>query len=249
MGARGTGEKVPGALQAREHGCKRARDFRWEAALANEDSFINEVSDEVRRERLYGYFRRYGWIAIAAILILVGGATFNEWRKATAQAEAEALGDAVLGALDSDDPAARVEALSTLSAEGAGSAILSMITAAENVEAGDRDAAITRIEAIAGNGTIDPLYRELAVLKLVQLRGDALPPADRRAQLEPLTAPGAPYRTLALELIALSHVDEGETEAALSVLNDILADGETPQGLRRRASQLIVALGGSLSAT
>lgn len=217
--------------------------------MANEDSFINEVSDEVRRERLYGYFRRYGWIAIAAVVVLVGGAAFNEWRKASARADAQALGDAVLGALEANDPAARAEALGTLTAEGPGAAILAMITAAENVEAGERDAAITRIEAIAGNGTIDPLYRELAVLKLVQLRGDALPPADRRAQLEPLTAPGAPYRPLALELVALSHIDEGETEAALAVLNDILADGETPQGLRRRASQLIVALGGSLSAT
>ncbi|MEO0654467.1 MAG: tetratricopeptide repeat protein [Pseudomonadota bacterium] len=217
--------------------------------MSNEDSFINEVSDEVRRERLYGYVRRYGWIAAVAIVIFVGGAAFNEWRKASARAEAQALGDAILTALENEEAGARSAALDTVTAEGTGAALLAMITAAEDIEAGDQDAAIARIEAIAGNGTIDALYRDLATLKLVQLRGESLAPADRRAQLEPLAAPGAPYRPLALELIALAHVDAGETDDALGVLNDILADGETPPGLRRRASQLIVALGGSIDAT
>ncbi|MEL6643938.1 MAG: tetratricopeptide repeat protein [Pseudomonadota bacterium] len=217
--------------------------------MANEDSFITEVSDEVRRERLFGYLRRYGWIAILAVIVLVGGAAFNEWRKAQARAQAEALGDGILQALEGDDAAARVEALGALEADGTGAAILSMIRSAQQAEAGDRAAAIAQVQAIAGNGTIDALYRDLAVLKLVQLQGEDVSPADRRARLEPLTARGAPYRPLALELIALSHVDDGDTEAALAVLNDILADGETPQGLRRRASQLIVALGGTLSAT
>ena len=45
------------------------------------DSFIQEVSDEVRRDRLFGLFRRYGWVAACLILFLVGGAGINEWRK------------------------------------------------------------------------------------------------------------------------------------------------------------------------
>lgn len=217
--------------------------------MANEDSFINEVSEEVRRERLFGYMRRYGWIAVLAIVVLVGGAAANEWRKASARAQAEALGDGILQALEGTDAAARAEALGALEVEGTGAAVLSMIRAAQEAEAGDRDAAVAQVAAIADDPAIDGLYRDLAVLKLVQLQSADLAPADRRARLEPLTAPGAPYRPLALELIALAHVDEGETEAALTVLNDILADGETPQGLRRRASQMIVALGGTLGAT
>lgn len=217
--------------------------------MANEDSFINEVSEEVRRERLFGYMRRYGWIAVLAIVVLVGGAAANEWRKASARAQAEALGDGILQALEGTDAAARAEALGALEVEGTGAAVISMIRAAQEAEAGDRDAAVAQVAAIADDPAIDGLYRDLAVLKLVQLQSADLAPADRRARLEPLTAPGAPYRPLALELIALAHVDEGETDAALTVLNDILADGETPQGLRRRASQMIVALGGTLGAT
>ncbi len=49
--------------------------------MSDTDSFIDEVSEEVRRDRLYATFRRYGWIAILAVLLLVAGATWNEWRK------------------------------------------------------------------------------------------------------------------------------------------------------------------------
>ena len=67
--------------------------------VANQDSFIDEVNEDLRRDRLYGAFRRYGWIGIAAVLIAVGGASWNEWQKAQARAEAEAR----LKALDGID--------------------------------------------------------------------------------------------------------------------------------------------------
>ena len=84
--------------------------------MSNTESFIEEVNEEVRRDRLYGLLRRYGWIAVLAILLIVGGAAFSEYRKAQARAEAEALGDAMLAALTVDDSAGRAEALAGISA-------------------------------------------------------------------------------------------------------------------------------------
>ncbi len=47
--------------------------------MANQnDSFFNEVTDELRRDKLFGLFRRYGWIAILVILGIVGGAIWRE---------------------------------------------------------------------------------------------------------------------------------------------------------------------------
>ena len=43
--------------------------------MANQnDSFIDEVTEDLRRDRLFGVFRRYGWIAIALIVLVVAGA-------------------------------------------------------------------------------------------------------------------------------------------------------------------------------
>lgn len=215
--------------------------------MANEDSFINEVAEEVRRERLYGYVRRYGWIAITAVVLLVGGAAFNEYRKAQAEAEAQARGDAILTALSLDDADARATALASLTAEGDTGAVLSLLAAAESSDGADRDAALARLEALASSSDLGPAYRDLAALKFVMLSGEDMPAAERIDRLAPLTPAGAPYRPLALEQTALAHVANGNTEGALEILEALRNDGEASQGLRRRASQLIVVLGGAPS--
>ena len=61
--------------------------------MSETDSFIEEVTEEVRRDRLYGLLKRWGWAGILFVLIVVGGAAWNEWSKAQARAAAEALGD------------------------------------------------------------------------------------------------------------------------------------------------------------
>jgi len=48
---------------------------------------------------------------------------------------------------------------------------------------------------------------------------------------------------LAEEQLALVEVEMGQTEAALDRLQSLLQDQETTAGLRRRASDVIVALG------
>ncbi len=217
--------------------------------MASEDSFIDEVTEEVRRERLYGYVRKYGWIAVLLVIVLVGGAAFNEWRKAQARAAAEARGDAVLAALEANSAAARATDLSGISAEGDALALLAMLAAAQaEDDANSRAAALDRLDALAAEPTIAPVYRDLASLKAVTLRGDSLGPAERIERLTPLTLPGAPYRPLALEALAHAEVAAGNAGEALTILTELLSDAEITQGLRQRASQLIVALGGELEA-
>ena len=71
--------------------------------MSETDSFIEEVTEEVRRDRLFGLMRRYGWIAVLAVLLIVGGAAYREYSRAAEQAAARALGDALLAALDNED--------------------------------------------------------------------------------------------------------------------------------------------------
>jgi hypothetical protein len=52
--------------------------------------------------------RRYGWIAVLVVLALVGGAAWNEWRKARDAAQAQGLGDAMIAALEANESDARV---------------------------------------------------------------------------------------------------------------------------------------------
>ena len=45
------------------------------------DSFIKEVSEEVRRDKLFKYLKKYSWIGIIAIIIIVCIVAYNEWKK------------------------------------------------------------------------------------------------------------------------------------------------------------------------
>lgn len=213
--------------------------------MSNTDSFIDEVTEEVRRERLFVMIRRYGWIAVLAVVLIVGGAAWNEWRQARNAAEAQAFGDAILAALDEDSPEARRAALLAVPAEGAQVAVVAML-AAEGAEG--NDPATEQLQAIVADETLPQLYRDLASLKVVMLTQKTLPLERVTALLEPLQAPGRPFRLLAIEQLALAEVAAGERDAALERLLGILEDGDATPDLRRRVSQLIVALGGSLDA-
>ncbi|MEN9011301.1 MAG: tetratricopeptide repeat protein [Yoonia sp.] len=214
--------------------------------MSDTDSFINEVSEEVRRDALYGYLRKYGWIAVVVVLGLVGGAAYNEYSKSQARATSQAAGDALLDALNSDnDSAARAAALATVEVEGSAVAVSALLTAASHQEAGDTAAAAAALGALATNMDVPEIYRELGALKAAMLPSDD---ADARmAALDALAQPGAPFYLLALEQIALMQVAAGETDTALATLERIAEDAGVTRGLRERAQTLIVALGGEIT--
>ncbi len=213
--------------------------------MSTPDSFIAEVTEEVRRDRLFALFRRYGWIAGLVIVLVVGGAAWNEWRKARDRAAAEAFGDALLGALAADGRGARAAALARIEATGGRGAVLGLIAAAEAVGEQDRAAAMAGLARIAADPAVPESYRQLATLKRVLLAGAEMPAPDREQALAPLLQPGAAFRPLALEQVALLRIEAGETAAATAILTDLLNEADVTTAMRRRVNQLLVALGAS----
>lgn len=212
--------------------------------MSNTDSFIEEVTEEVRRDQFNGYLKRYGWIAIVVVVGIVGTAAFIEWRKAQATAAAQAVGDSVLSALENQEAEARFASLRSIAPEGAETAALvSLLTAREAEAVGNIDAALAALETVATNGSLPLEYAQLAALKSLMLQHETLSAEDRRLGYEALANPGAPYRMLAQEQLALISVELGEVELAVAQLEAIRLDAETSEGLRARATQLIVSLG------
>ncbi len=217
--------------------------------MSNTDSFIDEVTQEVRRDRLFAGLRKYGWIAILVVVLIVGGAAWREYQKARDRAASQALGDAIAAALEQDAPEDRVAALETIDApQPGGQAIVAMLIAAEQVGADREAAAVQTLEEVANANEVPLIYRQIASFKALIRSDGALSVDERRAGFEALNSAGSGLRLLAAEQLALLDIETGDTDAALARLRDILADGEVTAGLRRRASQLIVALGGDLDA-
>lgn len=212
--------------------------------MSNPDSFIDEVTDEVRRDRLFAAFRKYGWIGVVLVVLIVGGAAFNEWQKSRAEARAEAFGDAVLDAQDLGAPQDRAASIAAAPADGGQLAIQKLLLAAD--PDGDKAGTIAALVALVADASQPQVYRDLATLRLVLVSGAEMPLAERRTALEGIAASGRAFRLLAQEQLAYLMVEDGQAEAAITALTGLFQDQAAPAGLRSRVAQMIVALGGTV---
>lgn len=213
--------------------------------MSDTDSFIDEVNEEVRRDRFYFMLKRYGWIAVLAVILLVGGAAWNEYQKAQARAEAETLGDAMFAALSAEDTAARAAAFEKIEATNPrAGAMLGLLTAAEQAQAGETAAAVATLNGIGLDADVPAIYREIAQFKAITLQGSDMPANERRLALENLAQPGSSLRLLAQEQLAMIDIEEDAPEAAIERYQGILNDADVTSDLQQRALQVIVALGG-----
>mgnify|MGYP006076086961 CR=1 FL=1 len=214
------------------------------AVMSNTDSFIEEVTDEVRRDKLYAALRKYGWIGILAVAAIVGGAAYSEYNKAQARAQAEATGDSMLAALQLDESAERAAALALVEVNNPSvSAIVSLMTAAEQSSAGETVSANETLQSVANAQDLPLIYRQIASFKALGLSAAELPVEERRAGYEALSQPGNPLRLLVTEQLGLIDIEAGDTAAALVVFQGIIDDSEATADLQQRSVQLMIALG------
>lgn len=211
--------------------------------MANQnDSFFNEVTDELRRDKLFGLFRRYGWIAILVILGIVGGAIWREWSLSRERQEARAWGDAILAAQASGDPAA----LTKVDPEGSDGrkALGTLLAAGEWAESGGTDAAVEALRTLAGDSESDGVLKELAQLKLVMLTGSSMDAAEKDQILTHLSRAGAPFELLALEQKAIALLEADREEDAITLIRQIQQKEGLSEALRQRLSEMMIVLTG-----
>ena len=210
--------------------------------MSNNESFIQEVSEEVRRDRLYRILKKWGWIGIAVIVALVGGASFNEWNKDSKMNSARNLGDRVLSAVSNKDPIDLKEIeTSNISQDIFIKNLLSAILLSDN----KLDASKKALEEIRDLPSITKTYRELNAFKLglLVLKEGNLTSDERFSVFEGLVEPGSPFRLLAKEQQALILIEQGKLELAIKALTEISVDSETTASLKRRVTQLRISLG------
>jgi len=215
--------------------------------VADSDSFVQEVTEEVRRDAMYAAWRKYGPFLVGAIALVIFGTAAHSWWKNSQQDAVRAAGGAFIEAQSVEDSADAAEAFLTLSKEGEGdyAALAGLRAGAAFGASGDVDRAVEQYEAVAAMPGIDERLSDLAKLRTVMIRSDIMEPAEMLEALEPLSATGEPWRIPALEFLAAAHVRAGDESSAIEALTSLVEDEAATPAVQARAREMIAAFGGT----
>ena len=212
--------------------------------MSDTDSFLQEVSEELRRDRLYRNMRKYGWIAILVVIVIVGAATYREYLKSQVKTEAELFGTSIIDALNEKNAADRISKLQKINAPGENAkAVVAMLLSAESIGNETASLEMSNSSDAIEVSSIDAHYRDLLNFKILLKSSEIMNLDERMKAFKALSKPGNPFRLLAEEQMALIELELGNTDIAIEKISQILLDAELTAGLRSRATQIMMALG------
>jgi len=203
---------------------------------------FDEVDEEVRRDQLKKLWDRYSlYIVALAILIIAGVGGWRGYQYLEAKKAAEA-GDAFNKAVELSDQNKHAEAetaFTDLAAKApSGYRMLARFRAAAETANRDPQAAAKLFDDLAADRSVGAEQQELARIRAAGLMLDTASYKDMVQRLEPSTGPGATFRHVARELLALSAWRANDVAATRQWLDMIALDGETPPSMRSRAEAL-----------
>ncbi|MCB2055385.1 MAG: tetratricopeptide repeat protein [Geminicoccaceae bacterium] len=217
------------------------------------DEFIREVDEELQREKLAVLWKQYGRYVIGVLAIVIGVTIaivgWQSWTARSLQAQGAVMAEAerAFAAGDFDEAAATYAALAS-EADGGAAAVAELRRAEALLQKGDRAGAIAALDELA-RADVDPLLADLGRLQALALQIDEGDPSTLSSELEPLTAADNAWRHTARELQVAVALRAGESARARDLLQALVDDATTPPGIRRRAEELLGALGGKVGET
>ena len=218
------------------------------------ESFVREVDENLRRDQMAARAKRFGGVAIAAVvLFLAAVAGFLYWQdrqRKAAEAATEQLTLTLqdVGANRMAAAPAQLDALRQADSEGV-RATAGLSRAALALQQGNRKLATTIYAELAADEDLAKPFRDLALVRGTALEYDALKPDAVIARLQPLAEPGQPFFGSAGEMVGMALIAKGQKPAAAQLFAKIAADGAVPESLRTRAVQVAGSLGFDASAS
>lgn len=218
------------------------------------DNFIQELEEDLRRDRYLALWRKYGRIAVAlalvAIIAVALGVIWREYRANERQKDSLAY-NAALALIDPNAPASpaaaesAIASLHAISQNGSDAyAALARLHEAGLLNKADKAGeAIAIYDALAGDSGVDSLFRDLARLLRVLATLDKDDPQQLTARLAPLTETRNPWRYSALELTALLARRAGDAAKARDLYATLADDPTAPRQMRARAAEMLAVLG------
>lgn len=210
----------------------------------SDDSFIREVDEELRQDQAKALWKRFGPYLIGAavaVVVATAGWRFYEY---TVESRASASGDRFLAALEliregKTDEAQ--QALQSLEQDSYGSypVLARMREATLKAEAGDVAGAVVAFDAVAADGSVPTVVRDMARLRAGLLLIDNGSYDDVAERVEVLASDTNSLRFSAREALGLAAWKAGDAANAKTLFEQIAGDTAAPRALAQRARTML----------
>ena len=208
--------------------------------MANDESVLREVDQDLEEERQWARFRKYGPAAIAGAILLVAGVAgwqiFNAQRDAAAKEQSLELRNAL--ELMADNPVSGREDLAVIAeTSNTGVGILAQFhRAASFARNGERLSAIEAYRDIYNKSASPKRLKTLA-----RLRAAYLSIADGRdavfSDLGDLEQSPDTFGYYAKEISGIAAIQEKDFETAIAIFEGLANDIAAPEAISQRAKE------------
>lgn len=203
---------------------------------------FGEVDEELRREQFKKLWDRYGKLIIAAAVLLVAAVAGYRIYESMEAKKAAAASSAFEAAAALDTAGKRDEAeaaFAKIAAESTGGyRMLAKLRDAAEIAALDPKKGMAAFAAAADDSSLGPTTRDYAALRAGLIAVDNASYDEVKTRLEPLTAATRPFRHSARGALALAAWKAKDMTAMRRWVDMILADAESPSGVRGQAEML-----------
>ncbi len=212
------------------------------------DTFLREVDEELRRERVGSFVTQYGkWIigGIIALLAIIGGWIWWQHRQTVAAGE---LSEKLIQAqeqIERNNAAAAAPTIDELAASGTDGYRLAALFLRANAQVSTNavPAAIETLKGIVNDADAPQAYRDVALIRQTQLELDNLPPEQIVERLRPFAQTGNAFHGTAGEMLGVALMRQQKFAEAGRVFEAIARDRGVPETIRARAIQMASSLG------
>ena len=215
----------------------------------SDDSFIREVEEELRSDKLNTFWSKYKILIIggAAAIVLgtAGKQGWDYWQNSVSAASGDRFLEAVELSNEGnhEDAIASLEAL-TVDGSGQYPALAQIRLAAEYAKNGDPEKAVEAFDAIAEDTSFDESLRSVARLRSGLLLVDYGSYDDVSERLLSMADTGKSFRHSAREGLGLAAWKAKDYKQALVWFEAITQDIQAPAGVRERARIMMQLLAG-----
>jgi hypothetical protein len=214
----------------------------------NNEAFIREVDDEVRREQTAKLARRYGVIVCVIVVAALAAFGGTLWWRSHEAAVAGERGDQMMAAMAAisggkeDDAKKQLAAIAGSDAKGY--APLARMLQADLLvrERKDKEGGDAFLK-LSQDGSIPQPLRDVALVRATNLQFDTLPPQQVIDRLKPLAQTGNPWFGSAGEMVGLAYMKLNQPKQAGALFVAMTKDKSVPVSIRARVAQLAADLG------